>query len=107
KTVMSGGRPMRHAFGDLWNGVPVAPKDFVFERVGHDHPLWILYSSGTTGLPKAIVHSHVGMLVTHYTVNSLHLDLTPGSRLFFYTTTGWMMFNTLVSALLCGGSIVT
>jgi acetoacetyl-CoA synthetase len=42
KTVMSGGRPMRHAFGDLWNGVPVAPKDFVFERVGHDHPLWIL-----------------------------------------------------------------
>jgi acetoacetyl-CoA synthetase len=107
KTPISGGSPMRLSFHDLWDRLPIAPNDFEFERVGHDHPLWILYSSGTTGLPKAIVHSHVGMLVTHYTVNSLHLDLTPASRVFFYTTTGWMMFNSLVSKLLCGSSVVT
>jgi acetoacetyl-CoA synthetase len=51
-------------FGDLWDGAAIPPKDFVSERVGHDHPLWILFSSGTTALPKAIVHSHVGMLIT-------------------------------------------
>ncbi|HEX7854398.1 MAG TPA: acetoacetate--CoA ligase [Sphingobium sp.] len=95
-----------HKFEDLWSfQLPDTP--FKFERVGYDHPLWILYSSGTTGLPKAIVHSHVGMLVTHLSANSFHLNLGPKSRMFFYTTTGWMMFNMLVSALLGGSSIIT
>jgi acetoacetyl-CoA synthetase len=94
-------------YADLLKGDPVPEDGFEFERVAHDHPLWVLFSSGTTGLPKAIMHGHVGMLVSHYVVNALHLDLSDASRLFFYTTTGWMMFNTLVSALLVGSSIVT
>lgn len=77
-----------------------------FEQVSHDHPIWILFSSGSTGIPKAIVHSHVGMLVTHF-CNSLHNDIRSVSRIFYYTTTGWMVFNALVSALLRGASIVT
>ncbi len=94
-------------FGELSRNYSVSVADFKFERVAYDHPLWILYSSGTTGLPKAIVHSHVGMLVTHLSINAFHFNLGPQSRLFFYTTTGWMVFNTLISALLGGGSIVT
>lgn len=101
------GTPKVHIFGDLWSGTPIEPSAFEFERVPSDHPLWVLYSSGTTGLPKAIAHSHVGMLVTHLVGTVLHMNLGPKSRLFFYTTTGWMMFNSLVSALIGGGSIVT
>jgi acetoacetyl-CoA synthetase len=95
-----------HQLAALWeHDLPPAPFEFV--RVEHHHPLWILFSSGTTGLPKAIVHSQVGMLVTHLSTNTLHTNLDHRSRLFFYTTTGWMVFNVLVSALLGGGSIVT
>lgn len=84
----------------------ILPAAFQFEYVGHDYPLWILFSSGTTGLPKAIVHSHVGMLVEHLKLTSLHLNLKPGSAMFFYSTTGWMVWNTLVSALLTGAAAV-
>jgi acetoacetyl-CoA synthetase len=80
--------------------------DFAFERVGCDHPLWIVFSSGTTGLPKPIVHSHVGVLVEHLKVMHFHLNLRPGSTMFFYSTTGWMMWNLLLAALLTGSAAV-
>ena len=77
-----------------------------FERLAFDHPLWVLYSSGTTGLPKAIVQSQGGILLEHLKTLGLHLDAHPGDRLFWFTTTGWMMWNFLVSGLLTKAAIV-
>lgn len=87
-------------------GAEVNFDDFMFEYVAHDHPLWILFSSGTTGLPKAITQSHVGILLEHYKLTHIHMGLTEKSRLFFYTTTGWMMWNVVIAGLLSGGAIV-
>ncbi len=80
--------------------------ELTFERVPFDHPLWVLYSSGTTGLPKAIVQSQGGILLEHLKKLNLHVDAHPGDRLFWFTTTGWMMWNFLVSGLLTRAAIV-
>jgi acetoacetyl-CoA synthetase len=79
--------------------------ELVFEQVPFDHPLWVLYSSGTTGLPKAIVQGHGGILVEQCK-KRMHLDLHPGDRMFWFTTTGWMMWNFLVGCLLSDAAIV-
>jgi acetoacetyl-CoA synthetase len=83
-----------------------AGAELSFERVPFDHPLWVLYSSGTTGLPKAIVQGQGGILLEHLKKLNLHVDAHPGDRLFWFTTTGWMMWNFLVSGLLTKAAIV-
>ncbi|HTR88501.1 MAG TPA: acetoacetate--CoA ligase [Solirubrobacteraceae bacterium] len=77
-----------------------------FAQVPFDHPLWVLYSSGTTGLPKAIVHSQGGILLEQLKKARLHLDLRAGDRMFWFTTTGWMMWNFLIGCLFSEAAIV-
>lgn len=108
-----------HVPGPLAAGRPLAWRDRVdwadalresapprYERLPFDHPLWIVYSSGTTGLPKAMVHGHGGIVLTHLKTMALQHDLRPGDRLLFLGSTGWIVWNLQVGALLTGASII-
>ena len=90
----------------LWHDFLSSDTTLTFEQVPFEHPLWVLYSSGTTGLPKAIVQGHGGIVLEHLKSVGLSLDLKPGDIFFWYTTTGWMMWNLLVGGLLVGTTIL-
>ena len=89
-------------------GPPSAPpkQTFEFEQLPFNHPLYIMYSSGTTGVPKCIVHGAGGTLIQHLKEHQLHTDIRRGDRAFYFTTCGWMMWNWLVSALASEATIV-
>jgi len=89
-----------------WEELVSRHDSLAFEPLPFDHPLYILYSSGTTGLPKPIVHGHGGILLEHAKMLALHHDLGPADRFFWFTTTGWMMWNYLVSGLAVGSAVV-
>jgi len=101
-------RPVQPADAVIsWEQFTSEPGNLEFVQVAPDHPLYVLFSSGTTGLPKAIVHAHGGMLLEHLKVIGLHADMGEEDVFLWFTTTGWMMWNFLVAGLLTGAGLVT
>ncbi len=102
-TAWAGAHPNTIGWDEFLDRPPVPRAEFEFEQVPFDHPLWILFTSGTTGLPKAIVHGHGGITLEQMKLQAIQKDLHPGDRMFFFTTSGWMMWNYLISSMLVGG----
>ena len=108
KTILLGGRPARPIKNSIHlDDIPDNEAQLDFTSVSFSHPLFIMFSSGTTGAPKCMVHSVGGTLIQHKKEHQLHCNIKPNDRVFFYTTTGWMMWNWLVSSLASGATIVT
>ena len=96
----------RYVNAMMWDDMPTGNTELTYEQVPFGHPLWVLYSSGTTGLPKAIVQGQGGILLEHLKSLFLSMDLKPEDRFFWYTTTGWMMWNLLIGGLLLGTTVL-
>jgi acetoacetyl-CoA synthetase len=94
------------AWADMLSGPEITSDTFQYTRVASDHPLWILFTSGTTGLPKPIVQGHHGIVLEHFKSAAFHFELQENGALFFYSTTGWMVWNTLMWGPLMNGRAV-